>query len=201
MAELQNHAGPIRLLSPIHGASLCSTSIHARVSLPHPLTNPLQTTLPLRYDSLHQMGETHSSMKLTTLLISLLVFVLLYVAPASAAPSAELFLQLGHSGPVSAVAFSPDGATLVSASLDKTLKLWDVPSRKLLATLDGHSSSVTAVAFSPDGKMLASGSTDNMLKLWDVPSQKLLTTLQGHSSTVNAVAFSPDGKTLACLGQ
>jgi WD40 repeat protein len=79
------------------------------------------------------------------------------------------------------VAFSPDRKYLVSASVDKTLKLWSVESQKEVTTLQGHSKSVTSVAFSPDGKYLASGSYDNTVKLWSVESQKEVTTLLGHS--------------------
>jgi WD40 repeat protein len=100
----------------------------------------------------------------------------------------------GHQSSVNAVAFSPDGKTLLSGSLDNTLKLWDT-SGNLLKTLRGHQGYVRAVAFSPDGKTLLSGSTDNTLKLWDT-SGKLLQTLRGHQGYVVAVAFSPDGKTL-----
>ena len=70
------------------------------------------------------------------------------------------------------VAFSPDGKTLAAASYDLTVKVWDVATRKELATLQG-TEAVWSVAFSPDGKTLASagGSISNVpgeLKLWDV---------------------------------
>lgn len=84
----------------------------------------------------------------------------------------------GHAEPVSSVAFSPDGKTLVSGSKDHTIKLWNVASGKNIATLKGHAGLgsiedigkgvVSSVAFSPDGRMLAAGIWDNTIKLWNV---------------------------------
>jgi hypothetical protein len=102
-----------------------------------------------------------------------------------------------HAWPVESVAFSPDGRILASGSADKTVRLWDVSSRQLLATLTGHEESVDSVAFSPDGRLLASGSRDKTVRLWDVSSRQLLATLTGHYNIVLSVAFSPDGRLLA----
>ncbi|MDT9283250.1 MAG: WD40 repeat domain-containing protein, partial [Limnospira sp. PMC 1293.21] len=66
----------------------------------------------------------------------------------------------GHSRGVNAVAIAPDGYRAVSASKDKTLKLWDLESATELATLRGHSWSVYAVAIAPDGKRAVSASMD-----------------------------------------
>jgi WD40 repeat protein len=100
---------------------------------------------------------------------------------------------------VNTLAFSPDGKTLASGSMDKTIILWDVASSQPLAPpLTGHTASVWSVAFSPDGQTLASGSFDTNIILWDVASgQPFGSPLTGHTGTVYSVAFSPDGQTLA----
>jgi WD40 repeat protein len=103
----------------------------------------------------------------------------------------------GHSAKVSAVALSPNGMLLASASEDGIAKIWDAKSGAELHTLDGHSSCVRAVAFSPNGSMLASASEDWTAKIWDAKSGAELHTLDGHSSYVRAGAFSPNGKMLA----
>ncbi|KHG39122.1 WD-40 repeat-containing serine/threonine protein kinase, partial [Aphanizomenon flos-aquae 2012/KM1/D3] len=105
----------------------------------------------------------------------------------------------GHSSSVNSVAYSPDGQTLASASVDKTIKLWNVKTGNLLQTLEGHSSPVNSVAYSPDGQILASATVDNTntIKLWNVKTGNLLQTLTGHSDWVSSVAYSPDGQILA----
>jgi WD40 repeat protein len=69
---------------------------------------------------------------------------------------------------VTAVAFSPDGIYLSSASYDRTVKVWNVNTHSESVTLYGHTRKATAVKFSPDGKYLASGSRDRVIKLWSL---------------------------------
>ncbi|MEH2309603.1 serine/threonine-protein kinase [Nostoc sp.] len=106
----------------------------------------------------------------------------------------------GHSGTLSSVntlAISPDSHTLASGGDDKNIKLWDLNTKKVLASLSGHSQAVKSVAFSPDGKILATASDDKTIKLWQVETLKEICTLLGHSHAVKSVAFSPDGQILA----
>ena len=103
----------------------------------------------------------------------------------------------GHTGDVTAVAFSPDGATLAGGDTHNTVRLWDVAVRQHRAILTGHTDTVTALTFSKDGTMLVSGSRDDTIRLWDTVTERHLATLEGHESDVIVFAFSSDGATLA----
>jgi len=92
---------------------------------------------------------------------------------------------------------APQGTTLVSASDDQTLRVWDVLTGQVLRTFIGHSNRIWAVAFSPDGYTLASASDDKTIKLWDVRTGQCLKTLYKHTDWVWSVAFCPIGQVLA----
>lgn len=100
-------------------------------------------------------------------------------------------------GSILSVAFSPDGALLVTGDSNQKINLWQVSDGQSLATLQGHTDWVWAVAFGPQGDLLASGSDDQTVRLWDVNTQQCLRVLRGHTKQVWTVAFSPDGNLLA----
>jgi WD40 repeat protein len=109
----------------------------------------------------------------------------------------ELMTFTGHTGAINALALSADGAKIVTASTDKTLKLWDSDTGKDIRTFKGHDGNVTSLALSPGGRLLLSGSDDRTLKLWNLQTGRALKTLVGHAERVNAVAFSPDSSWVA----
>jgi len=74
----------------------------------------------------------------------------------------------GHTDRVYSLVFSPDGASVVSGSSDKTIKLWDMQTSGVVKTFQGHTGSVYSVSISPDCTTIASGSGDRTICLWDV---------------------------------
>jgi WD40 repeat protein len=106
---------------------------------------------------------------------------------------------LQHTG-VMCVAVSPDGKMLASGSSDSSVKVWDLATRRELASLRGRGHwCVFSVAFSPDGMTLAAGVADGTTTLWDIPTGRDKATFNSGAG-IRAVAFSPDGKTLAAGG-
>ena len=104
----------------------------------------------------------------------------------------------GHPSNVWAVAFSPDGKTLVTTGYDGKVLVWDTAEKKAVATLEKHKGWCRAVAYHPSGTHFATGGEDGSVVVWDRASLKEAKEFKAHDSAVYALAFSPqDGNTLA----
>ncbi len=112
--------------------------------------------------------------------------------------------KAAHISLVEAMAFSPDGKTLITGSFQE-VTIWDVAKGEPKQRIAGFADKVCAIAFSVDGKKFVTGggspTEDGEIKVYDADTGKLFTTiLAGHSDTVFGAAFSPDGKLLATCG-
>jgi WD40 repeat protein/serine/threonine protein kinase/two-component SAPR family response regulator len=108
----------------------------------------------------------------------------------------EVGQLVGHTGPVTTVAFSADGRYLLSGGFDSAVYLWEVSSGQLVRRFDGHAGGVMSVAFSPDGHHGASGAQDGTVIVWDLGSGDALRQFTGHEGVVHHVAFTPDSQAL-----
>ncbi len=104
----------------------------------------------------------------------------------------------GHTAGVFSVAFSPDGARLISGSGDRSVRLWDVATGRELAPLrDQHVADVRCVAYSPDGNQIADASSDGTVNVRDALTGKQVLTLAGHTGPVHCVAYSQNSRRIA----
>ncbi len=101
-----------------------------------------------------------------------------------------------HTGIVTALAFSPDGRTLATGSMDHSIRFWDFAARRRTVTLHGHRNEVWALALSADGKTLISGGKDGSVNLWTSQRPPPRDFLPG---AFRPLAFSPDSRTLAVM--
>jgi WD40 repeat protein len=106
----------------------------------------------------------------------------------------------GHIGPLTALAFSPDGKTVASAGLDGKLRLSNLATGPV-RILQGHPGPILALTFSPDGSLLATASRDGTARLWATTWAKPPRTLIGHKGPVTGVTFSKDGKRLVTASE
>ena len=105
-----------------------------------------------------------------------------------------------HSATVRCVNFASNGRMLLSASDDKTVKVWALPTQRFMFTLSGHMNWVRAAQFSPDCRLAVSAGDDKTMRVWDIGSKSLLRLYDEHNSVINTVAFHPDGTCIASAG-
>ena len=108
-----------------------------------------------------------------------------------------LHLLSGHTRAVKSIDFNADGTQIVSGSVDKTVRVWDVAMGIEVNMFTGHTGTVSSVAFSPDGNTIASGSNDKTVRLWDISMGYELHTFTQHTGGITAVTFNHDGTQLA----
>ena len=113
--------------------------------------------------------------------------------PGLTPPGAERLRLVGHEGDVSGAVFSPDCAQIVTASRDRTARIWDVSTGQEIVAFRGHEKGVNSATFSPDGMRVVTGSDDGTARLWDASTAQEIATLRGHEGAVEDAAFSPDG--------
>ena len=107
------------------------------------------------------------------------------------------FTYSGHSDYVSAVAWSPDGKRIASASGDHSAQVWDASNGGHVLTYRRHSADVLTLAWSPNGQYIATGSLDNTVQIWNPTSGAQVYTYHGQSGAVFDLAWSPDNTRIA----
>ncbi len=107
-----------------------------------------------------------------------------------------------HRGPISALAYSPNGQWIASGSGfgESAIRIWDAASGREVAAVGGHSAWISALAFSADGSRLASASAEQTICLWDTTSWTRVNTLLGEGPEGQCLIFAQDGRTLASVG-
>jgi serine/threonine protein kinase len=120
-----------------------------------------------------------------------------HLSSASPPPSHLPYVYRGHSLSVTAVAWSPDGKRIASASRDGTVQVWDAVDGGHIFTYFGHDFEVNAVAWSPDGKRIASAGYDYTVQVWDASDGGHAFTYRGHRDRLGEVAWSPDSTRIA----
>ncbi|HUS96577.1 MAG TPA: TIR domain-containing protein, partial [Hyphomicrobiaceae bacterium] len=99
----------------------------------------------------------------------------------------------GHGGRVNDAAFSPDGTRIVTASVDRTARIWAVATGQEIVRLEGHGGWVSSAAFSPDGTRIVTASHDKTARVWSAETGKEIAHFKGHDGAVYGAVFSPDG--------
>jgi hypothetical protein len=99
----------------------------------------------------------------------------------------------GHEDAARSAAFSPDGRRIVTASFDKTARIWDAATGREIAVLRGHGDGVFSAAFSPDGTRIVTASWDRTARIWDAATSQEIAILRSPHGRMVSATFSPDG--------
>jgi Prp8 binding protein len=112
---------------------------------------------------------------------------------------AVIYSMLGHTDTISSLRVSPDSQSLLSNSMDSTVRTWDVrpfaPTERHIRTFDGapagNEKNLIKASWGSDGKKVAAGAGDGTVVVWNNDTGKLMYKLPGHKGTVNCAELSP----------
>jgi WD40 repeat protein len=119
----------------------------------------------------------------------------------------QTFTLTGHAGPVLGIAFSPTGATVVTCSADRSIKVWSTDDGRLLRTFTHHTEAVHVVAFRPTKTkdalpvFCASAGEDRTVRIWQPEIGRMVRIVRQHQAPIFALAFSSDGASLFSAGK
>lgn len=119
-------------------------------------------------------------------------------AHAQSPTTPDIVVSAGHAGVIDQVVVAPNGRWLASAGADRTIKIWDWSTGRLLRTLTGHESAVKSIAVLPDGKRLISAGLQptDPIRIWDVETGRTITSWQGAASTQPTRLLAISGRVL-----
>lgn len=111
-----------------------------------------------------------------------------------------------HKEAINHLQYSWDGKILASASVDNTIKIWDIASNELITTLKAPQGQarlelgINSIAFSQDRNLLVSGNEDHTLQIWDLTNNSLVSTHQEHGDRINTITINRKKKIIASAG-
>jgi cytochrome c len=185
-AQLRGHGGPVRALAISSDGQTAISGSFDSTAIRWSLTrNAAEQVLRFHADAVNAVVLLRDGRAVTAGADGRIAIW----TSGSAEPDAVLE---GHTAPIAALAVSPDGATLASASWDHTVRLWPLASG-VPRVLEGHTQNVNGLAFAPDGRTLVSVSYDQSVRIWPLSDSSAATVI-AMPSPLNAVAVGSDGE-------
>jgi cytochrome c len=186
LAQLRGHGGPVRALviSP-DGETAISGSFDSTAIRWSLTRNAAEQVLRFHADAVNAVALLGDGRAVTAGADGRIAIW----TSGNAQPDAVLD---GHTAPIAALAVSPDGSTLASASWDQTIRLWPLAGGAP-RVLEGHTQNVNGVAFAPDGRTVVSVSYDQSVRIWPLAGSPAPTVVT-MPSPLNAVSIGRDGE-------